>query len=95
MVENNRLFNLISSAHCIPKVKFGINLFQSKFNYTFGTKQTDLQELEPKVWSEMNLATLEHFRTVSGHLFGNYKYSFHKTEDLTVILRCPTYLNLN
>ena len=45
----------------------------------------------------MNLTTLGggHFTTVSSHFFANYISSFHKIEDLTVILRCPTYLNLN
>ena len=40
----------------------------------------------------MNRTTLGfgHFKTVSGHFFANCINSFHKTEDLTVILRGPT-----
>ena len=34
-----------------------------------------------------------HFTTVSGHIFANYINNFHKTEDLTIILRCPTLKN--
>ena len=50
-----------------------------------------------KLWSEMNQTRLEvgHFKTVSGHFFDNYINSLHKTEDLTVILRCLTLKNLN
>ena len=46
----------------------------------------------PKLWSEMNRTTLGvgHFKTVSGHFFASCINSFHKTEDLTVILRGPT-----
>ena len=49
-----------------------------------------------KLWAEMNLTTIGggHFTTVSSHFFANYISSFHKIEDLTVILKCPTYLNL-
>ena len=36
-----------------------------------------------------------HFVTVSGHCFAHYINSLYKTGDLIVILRCPTYLNLN
>ena len=45
-----------------------------------------------KLWSEMNRTTLGvgHFKTVSGHFFASCINSFHKTEDLTVILRGPT-----
>ena len=45
-----------------------------------------------KLWSEMNRTTLGvgHFKTVSVHFFANCINSFHKTEDLTVILRGPT-----
>ena len=44
----------------------------------------------------MNLTTLGggHFTTVSSHFFANYISSFHKIEDLTVILVCPAYENL-
>ena len=40
----------------------------------------------------MNRTTLGvgHFKTVSGHFFASCINSFHKTEDLTVILRGPT-----
>ena len=50
-----------------------------------------------KLWSEMNQTTLGvgHFKTVSGHVFANYINTFYKTEDLTVIWRRSTYLNLN
>ena len=42
-----------------------------------------------KLWSEMNRTTLGvgHFKTVSGHFFDICINSFHKTEDLMVILR--------
>ena len=45
-----------------------------------------------KLWSEMNRTTLGvgHLKTVSVHFFANCINSFHKTEDLTVILRGPT-----
>ena len=36
-----------------------------------------------------------HFTTISGHFFANYINNFHKTEVLTVILRCIVCLNLN
>ena len=35
------------------------------------------------------------FTTISDHFFVNYMKIFHKTEILTVILRCLTCLNLN
>ena len=46
----------------------------------------------------MNLTTIGggHFTTVSSHFFAaNYISSLYKIEDLMVILRCPTYQNLN
>ena len=51
-----------------------------------------------KLWSETNRTTLgfDYFTIVSGHFFTNYINSFHKNEDLTVILRClETSYNLN
>ena len=51
-----------------------------------------------KLGSETNRTTLgfDYFITVSGHFFSNYINSFHKNEDLTVILRClETSYNLN
>ena len=52
---------------------------------------------EHKLRSEMKETTPGdgHFMTVSGHIFDNYINNFHKTEDLTIILRCPTLKNVN
>ena len=36
-----------------------------------------------------------HFTTISGHFIANYINTFHKTEVVTVILRCLMSLNLN
>ena len=46
-----------------------------------------------KLWSEMNRTTLGvgHFNNASGHFFANHIKSFHKIEDLMVILICPTF----
>ena len=52
---------------------------------------------DSKLWSETNrtMLGLWHFVTVSGHCFAHYINSLYKTGNLIVILRCPTYLNLN
>ena len=36
-----------------------------------------------------------HFTNISGHFFAKCINIFHQTEDLTVILKYPTYSNLN
>ena len=56
-----------------------------------------LQNILTKDRSEMKRTRLwvGHFNTISGHFFANYINSFPKTEVLAVILKCPTYSNLN
>ena len=48
-----------------------------------------------KLWFEMKSTTqwVGYFKTISGHFFGNYINISHRTEVLTVILICLTYLN--
>ena len=57
--------------------------------------------LSPLIFSfeRKNLENLwlinDHFLTVFGHFFANFKSIFHKTEVKTVILRCLVILNFN
>ena len=48
-----------------------------------------------RYWSKMTRLWVGHFKTISGRFLANYIHSFHKTEALTVILKCLTYSNLN
>ena len=44
---------------------------------------------------KMTSQELAIFTNISGHFFAKYINIFQKTETLTVILKCPTYSNLN
>ena len=74
----------------VTSVKELLENMYSKYDRKMGFQWTAYVS---KLWSEMNRTTLGvgHFNTVSGHFFAKYIISFHKTEDLTIILRCPTF----
>ena len=67
-------------------------IFSSLMILMVQTKSKDV-----KVCSEIKETTFQvgHFTTISGHSIANYINIFHKTEVLTVILRCLMSLNLN
>ena len=54
-----------------------------------------MKRTKDKLWFEMKSTTqrVGYFETISCHFFGNYINISHKTEVLTVILMCSTYLN--
>ena len=81
--------NLFCDIQSVNRAKtFLIHLFYCHFPCVF------LRLLWTKDWSEMKMTRLwvGHFKTIAGHFFANYINSFHKIE---VILKCPTYSNLN
>ena len=64
-----------------------VHVWLSKWASCYHTKDWPVKKVT-KVW-------VGHVTTISGHFFANYIKIFHKTEVLTVILRCITHLNLN